>query len=78
MAKLIINDVEYDIIDGSKIRAACERAGVVFNCNTGVCGECEIEVLTGMENLNPITEEELQAGMQSGRRLACKIGRAHV
>lgn len=71
MAKLILNDIEYDILDGSRIRGICEKAGVVFNCNTGVCGECEIEILKGAENLSPLTEEESQLGLANSRRLAC-------
>ena len=71
MAKVIIDDVEYDIADNSKIRACCEEAGVSFSCNTGVCGDCEIEVLEGMENLNEFQPEEDELGLEPPRRLAC-------
>ena len=71
MAKVIIDNIEYEVADGAKIRACCEEAGVSFSCNTGVCGECEIEVLEGIENLNEFQPEEDELGLELPRRLAC-------
>ena len=72
MAKLIINDEEIDIEDGSKIVETIEEAGVPIGCSNGVCGTCEVEVLEGMENLNDITEEEEDLGMEGDKRLGCQ------
>ena len=72
MAKLIINDDELDIEDGSKIVESIEEAGVPIGCSNGVCGTCEIEVLEGMENFNELTEEEEDLGMEGNKRLGCQ------
>jgi ferredoxin len=29
-----------------------------FGCTVGSCGTCRVEILAGMQNLNPITAEE--------------------
>lgn len=72
MAKLIINDEEIEIKDGSKIVETIEEAGVPIGCSNGVCGTCEVEVLEGMENLNEMTEEEEDLGMEGDKRLGCQ------
>lgn len=72
MAKLIINDDEIEIEDGLKIVETIEEAGVPIGCSNGVCGTCEVEVLEGMENLNEMTEEEEDLGMEGNKRLGCQ------
>jgi len=72
MAKLIINDEEIEIEDGKKIVESIEEAGVPIGCSNGVCGTCEVEVLEGMENLNEMTEEEEDLGMEGDKRLGCQ------
>ena len=72
MAKLIINDEEIEIEDGLKIVETIEEAGVPIGCSNGVCGTCEVEVLEGMENLNEMTEEEEDLGMEGNKRLGCQ------
>ncbi|RAP34238.1 ferredoxin [Candidatus Marinamargulisbacteria bacterium SCGC AG-439-L15] len=72
MAKLIINDDEVEIADGEKIVDKIEELGVPIGCSNGVCGTCEVEVLEGMDNLNPITEEEEDLGMEGNKRLGCQ------
>jgi ferredoxin len=72
MAKLILNDEEFDIEDGENIVETIEEAGVPIGCSNGVCGTCEIEVLEGMENLSPITQEENDLGMEGSKRLGCQ------
>ena len=49
-----------------------EEAGVPIGCSNGVCGTCEVEVIEGMENLNTITEEEEDLGMEGNKRLGCQ------
>ncbi len=75
MAKLIFeNSAEEQIIpDGESIIAACEEQGVPFACTEGVCGTCVIEVVEGMDNLTPFTQEEKDfLGEQDKERLACQ------
>lgn len=72
MAKLIIDDTEYQIPDGSKIDEMCEQAGIPFSCNSGVCGTCQIEILEGAENLGELNQEEEDLGMDHNNRLSCQ------
>lgn len=72
MAKLIIDNTEYEVTDGAAIDAICESAGVPFSCNSGVCGTCQIEILEGSENLNPLNQEEEDLGMDRRNRLSCQ------
>ena len=72
MAKLIIDDEEHDIPDGSCIDEICENAGIPFSCNSGVCGTCQIEVLEGAEHLGELNDEEKELGMDRNNRLSCQ------
>ncbi len=73
MAELIINDKKNDIADGESIASLCEQEGVIFSCNNGVCGSCQIKILEGAENLSELTEEEKAFGMDLHTRLACMV-----
>jgi len=72
MAKLIIDNVTYEVPDGQPIAQACETAGIPFSCNSGVCGSCQIKVLEGTENINELTKEELELGLDRQHRLGCQ------
>lgn len=72
MAKLIIDGVEFELPDGAKIDEICEREGIPFSCNSGVCGTCQIEVLEGAENLSELNDEEDDLGMDENNRLSCQ------
>ena len=72
MAKLIIDNVEHEIPDGAKMDAVCEKAGIPFSCNSGVCATCQVEVLEGAENLGELNQEELDLGMDKNNRLSCQ------
>lgn len=72
MAKLIINQTEYTLPDGASMADVCEQAGLPFNCNTGICGSCQITILEGHDNLNELTEEEHDLGLSGNSRLACQ------
>jgi ferredoxin len=64
---------EKQVEDGEPIAPTCEEAGVPFACTEGVCGTCVIEVLEGMDNLSPFTQEEKDfLGEQNKERLACQ------
>jgi ferredoxin len=73
MAKLLLNDDEVEIEDGSRIVNIIEEMGVPIGCSNGVCGTCEVEVLEGMENLSPRNQEETDLGMEGKRRLGCQL-----
>ncbi len=72
MAKLILDNIEYDIEDGTSLAEICEKAGVPFSCNSGVCGTCQVEVVEGAENLDELHQEELDLGMDRNNRLSCQ------
>ena len=73
MAKLIIEDEEFELPDNSPISEACEEAGVPFACTEGVCGTCVVEVQEGMENLTEFNEAECDfLGELDSERLACQ------
>ena len=72
MAKLIIDNITYEIPDGEPIAEACEAAGIPFSCNSGVCGTCQIEVQEGAENFNDLNREEHDLAMDRHHRLGCQ------
>ena len=72
MAKLIIDGVEHEIPDGGKIDEVCEREGIPFSCNSGVCATCQVEVQEGAENLSELNQEEIELGMDKTHRLSCQ------
>jgi len=72
MAKLFINDIEHEVPDGENISHVCESAGVPFNCNTGICGSCQVKVVEGAKNLSELTAEEMDLGCDKENRLSCK------
>jgi len=72
MAKLVLNGDEIEVPEKEKFVDKIEEAGVPIGCSNGVCGTCEVEVLEGMENLNEMTEEEEDLGMEGNKRLGCQ------
>ena len=72
MAKIIIDNVEYNIPDGTALAEICEKHGIPFSCNSGVCGTCQIEIITGAENLNDLNQEEKDLAMDRNHRLSCQ------
>lgn len=76
MAKLIFENLknkQVSIPDNTPIRDACEKEGVPMGCSEGICGMCVIEVVSGMENLNPPNDAEKDFfGEIENERLACQ------
>lgn len=72
MAKIIIDNIEYETPDGSQIAEICEKHGIPFSCNSGVCGTCQIEILEGAQNLNHLNDEEKELAMDRNHRLGCQ------
>ena len=73
MGKIILNDEELEVEADEPILEVIEEAGVPIGCSNGVCGTCEVEVLEGMDNLNEVTAEEEDLGMEGNRRLGCQL-----
>lgn len=75
MPKLIFENTgeEKELPCDEPLHEVCEEAGVPFACTEGVCGTCVIEVVEGMENLSPFTQEEQDfLGDEGKERLACQ------
>lgn len=72
MAKLILNGEEINVQENERIVDQIEEAGVPIGCSNGVCGTCEVEILDGAQNLNELTEEEEDLGMEGNKRLGCQ------
>ncbi len=72
MAALIINGKTFEIPNDSRIQELCESAGVPFNCRSGNCGTCQIEIKDGRENFYPLNKLENDMGMDPFNRLACQ------
>ncbi len=72
MAKLLIDNIEHELPDGACLAETCERAGIPFSCNSGVCGTCQIEILEGADCLDEPNQEELDLGMDRNHRLSCQ------
>ena len=72
MAKLIINDKEIELPDGADIKDPCKENGIMFGCEDGKCGTCQIKVDEGMENLNEKNDSERDMTTGDDVRLACQ------
>lgn len=72
MAKLIIDDREFELKEGDAIMDACMEAGIPFGCQSGICGTCIIEVLEGMEHLSERNQQETDMELEEHERLACQ------
>jgi len=72
MAKLIVDDQEVDVADGDELKFPAEQLGVPIGCGEGLCGACQVEVLEGIENLNPPTEAEEDFNLDENQRLMCQ------
>lgn len=74
MAKIINNKTgaEIEVSDGERIGDACEKLGVPFGCQNGLCGTCMIDIVSGEDNLSELTEEEKILERDKKHRLACQ------
>jgi 2Fe-2S ferredoxin len=75
-------DVDVEVPEGGPLVDVCDRvlAPVPFSCRAATCGTCRVEVLEGLELLEPRegAEAELHALLGDPNfRLACqaKVGR---
>ena len=61
-----------EVKNGDDIREACEKLGVPFGCEEGICGTCMIDVVEGENNLSELTEQEKDLMRDKKHRLACQ------
>ena len=54
------NHLTVEVPQGTSLTDICDEhsTGVLLGCRDAACGTCLIEVLEGVEDLSPITEEE--------------------
>jgi ferredoxin len=81
-------DVEVDVPEGGRLLDVCDDAAapVPFSCRGASCGTCRVEVIEGLDRLEPASEDELEVLAMfrdpPTRRLACQArlvaGRALV
>jgi ferredoxin len=74
-----VASVEVDAAGGAQLVDLCDEgnAPVPFSCRSASCGTCRIDVLEGVELLEPPRDEELEVldifgDDPSRRRLACQ------
>jgi len=72
MARIITDDMEKEVEDGSALLEPCEELGIPFGCQNGLCGTCMIDIVEGEDNLNELNEKEIDMRMTKKRRLACQ------
>lgn len=82
MAKIISTKTnkEKEVFDNEPIQKACEKLGIPFQCEDGICGTCMIDIVKGEENLSELTEKEKDLDRDKKHRLACqcKIKKGNV
>ena len=83
MATIEAGEKKIEISDGAdcpEVIDACQKLGVVFGCEEGTCGVCQVKIEEGLENLSERTEEEIDAGLdESVRRMCtCKVLQGNV
>lgn len=77
MAKVyVVNDGKtIEVPDGSLLVELDGKSSIPFACREGVCGSCLVEVVEGMENLEPPSEQEKTAlesfATSPNQRLLC-------
>ncbi len=73
MGKVKTETQEAEVQDGNAIMEQAEQLGTPFGCRAGMCGTCRVEVLEGMDNLEPRNDREIAMGLEdSPFRLACQ------
>ncbi len=72
MAKVCMGSNEEEIADGSDLTLAAEKLGVPFSCYVGYCASCQVEIVSGEENLTPKTQAEIDMELEPKIRLACQ------
>jgi ferredoxin len=77
MATLIFHGKKVEVPDGEAIKEYARELGVPFGCEHGVCGTCQIDIVSGEENLNELNEAEEDMGRDRKHRLTCQCKILH-
>ena len=73
------DNLTVEVPKGTKLSDVAEQNGanINFSCKEGVCLTCLVNIVSGMDNLNPKTDNEastLEAfGAKPNQRLACQL-----
>ncbi len=71
--------ISVEVPAGTHLMNVCDENGasVAFSCRVGACTSCLITVVSGLENLNSVTEQEKMTlegfGAAPNQRLACQV-----
>ncbi len=57
---------------GESLIETCVELGLSFSCREGNCGVCLVRVISGEKFLAPMSENELDFGLEEGERLMCQ------
>jgi len=74
MGKLVNIDTKKEVTvkDNTSLVPIAEEVGVIFACQDGMCTSCRMQIVEGMENLTPQTQNEKDNMLPAGERLACQ------
>lgn len=72
MAELCFQKTCLTLKDGEALKQTARELGVAFGCEHGVCGTCQIDIVSGEENLNELNDAEEDMGRDRTHRLACQ------
>jgi len=72
MAIIKVGEKQAEVNDGTALIDKCEEMDVSFGCREGICSTCEIKIISGMENLIPLTDNEKDFELEDGHRLTCQ------
>jgi ferredoxin len=73
------NGAAIEVNEGEKLSESLDvtNSPILFGCRTGICATCLVEVIEGMENLPPISEDEEEVleiyADQENCRLSCQL-----
>lgn len=74
------NGAAIEVNAGEKLSESLDvtNSPILFGCRTGICATCLVQVLGGMENLSPLTEDEeevleIYADDRPACRLSCQL-----
>jgi ferredoxin len=72
MAIVRFEGKDEEVQEGQHVIAACERLGIPFGCQDGLCGTCISKVIEGADNLAPKNSKENAMGLKEEQRLPCQ------
>ena len=74
MAIILVRDKKIEVPDGIEGEAlidVCSRLGILFGCQEGTCGTCQVRIEEGTDNLSNLTADEVADGLDKNTRRMC-------